>query len=42
VRRNLAYYRTLRALNDPKATLNAVDAGGIAPKGFTGKQSKGG
>lgn len=42
VRRNLAYYRTLRALNDPKATLNAVGAGGIAPRGFTGKQSIGG
>lgn len=34
VRRNLAYYRTLRALKDPRATLNAVGRGGIAPKGF--------
>ena len=42
VRRNLAYYRTLRALNDPKATLNAVGAGGIAPRGFTGKSLIGG
>lgn len=42
VRRNLTYYRTLRALKDPKATLNAVGSGGIAPKGFTGKPSIGG
>ncbi len=42
VRRNLLYYRTLRALNDPKATLDAVGAGGIAPKGFTGESSIGG
>lgn len=42
VRRNLAYYRTLRALNDPKATLNAVGSGGIAPKGFTGESVTGG
>ncbi len=42
VRRNLAYYRTLRALNDPKATLKAVGSGGIAPKGFTGITSIGG
>jgi Flp pilus assembly protein TadD len=42
VRRNLAYYRTLRALNDPKATLNAVGAGGVAPRGFTGRPPSGG
>ncbi len=34
VRRNLAYYRTLRALKDPRATLDAVGRGGIAPEGF--------
>jgi Flp pilus assembly protein TadD len=28
VRRNLAYYRTLRALNDPRAAINAIGAHG--------------
>lgn len=34
VRRNLAYYRTLRALNDPRATLRAVGSGSVAPTDF--------
>lgn len=31
VRRNLAYYRTLRALKDPRAALKAIGAAGTAP-----------
>jgi Flp pilus assembly protein TadD len=38
VRRNLSYYRTLRALNDPKATLRAVGAGSVAPTDFPNRE----